>query len=284
MNGQTPPRTSTAVNRPSTAGRETLTPPLAIEANDLRKSFPVAAGWSEILRPKQWREALRGVSVKHAGGRVLAILGANGAGKTTLIKILCTALLPDGGWARVFGHDVVEKPMEVKRRLGMVVNEERSFYYRLSCRNNLEFFASLWDLNGTTAQERIEEVLRLVDLLDRIDDRFDRLSTGMRQRMAIARGLLMNPDILFLDEPTRSLDPVATRQIHAFIREDLVQKHGKTVVVATNNLEESQVLAQDLLVLRQGEVAAAGEVDAIMRGGNDALLDLLQPAAEENAQ
>ena len=267
----------------SVAGKKTADSP-AIEADGLRKSFPVAAGWSEILRPKQWREALRGVAVRHSRGRVLAILGANGAGKTTLIKILCTALLPDAGRAKVFGYDVVNQPMEVKRRLGMVVNEERSFYYRLSCRSNLEFFASLWDLHGAAAQERIQEVLRIVGLPDRIDDRFDRLSTGMRQRMAIARGLLMNPDILFLDEPTRSLDPVATRQIHTFIREDLVEKHGKTVVVATNSLEESQTLAQDLLVLRRGEVAAAGEVAQVTSGGKDVLLDLLQPEVSENAK
>ncbi len=248
---------------------------VAIEAHELRKSFPVAAGWRELLHPKQRREALRGISLRLEKGRILALLGANGAGKTTLIKILCTALLPDAGWARIFGHDVVTEPMAVKRRLGMVVNEERSFYYRLSCRANLEFFAALWDLHGEAAQRRIDEVLELVGLRSRAEDRFDRLSTGMRQRMAIARGLLMHPDLLFLDEPTRSLDPVATRQIHTFIAEELVARQGKTVVVATNNLEEAEALAQDLLVLRRGEVAAAGPLAEVAGEGRERLLELL---------
>jgi len=258
-----------------------VTPP-AIEVHALRKSFPVAAGWREMFHPKQWREALRGVSLRLEEGRVLALLGANGAGKTTLIKILCTALLPDAGEARVFGHDVVADPMAVKRRLGMVVNEERSFYYRLSLRANLEFFAALWDLHGGAARRRIEEVLALVGLSDRIEDRFDRLSTGMRQRMAIARGLLMDPDLLFLDEPTRSLDPIATTQIHDFIRTDLVQRQGKTVVVATNNLEEAEALAQDVLVLREGEVAAAGTMEQVAEGGRPSLLRLLRPETVES--
>lgn len=248
---------------------------LAIDAKELSKRYPVAAGWRDLLKAREYRSALTDVSFRLEQGRVLGLLGANGAGKTTLLKILCTALLPDGGEARILGHEVVREASLAKRRIGMVVNEERSFYFRLSCRRNLEFFAALWDLHGTAARERIDELLELVGLSERAEDRFDRLSTGMRQRMAIARGLLMEPELLFLDEPTRSLDPVTTDQMHRFIREELVEAKGKTVVVATNDLAEAEALAQELLVLRKGEVVADGPMSEVGAQGREGLLELL---------
>lgn len=253
----------------------------AIEAEGLCKRYPINTGWRDILRRRRYRTALQGVGFRLERGRVLGLLGANGAGKTTLLKILCTALIPDGGSARILGHDLETEAAGAKRRIGMVVNEERSFYFRLSCRRNLEFFAALWDLHGPAARERIDELLELVGLSERAEDRFDRLSTGMRQRMAIARGLLMDPELLFLDEPTRSLDPVTTDQMHRFIREELVEIKGKTVVVATNDLGEAEALAQELLVLREGEVAASGSMEEFAKHGREGMLELLRAQGNE---
>jgi ABC-2 type transport system ATP-binding protein len=138
-------------------------------------------------------------------GELFGLLGPNGAGKTTLIKLLSTLIVPTAGTAKVNGHDLREQP-KIKASIGLVTGDERSFYWRLTGRQNLEFFAGLNGFSADKAARRIDEVLEMIDLTDRAEERFQTYSTGMKQRLSLARGLLHDPPILFMDEPTKSLD------------------------------------------------------------------------------
>jgi len=238
----------------------------AIETSDITKRFIQQKGYRELLiHPFRKKEitALEKVSIKVKAGELFGILGPNGAGKTTLIKVLCTLILPNEGTAYVNGYDVVEEGEKVKASIGLVNSEERSFYWRLTGRRNLEFFASLHNFSNANAKSRIDEVLRLVGLEDRADDRFDNYSTGMKHRMAIARGLLNDPTILFLDEPTSSLDPYAAQKLREFIKEDLVRDQGKTVFLSTHHLEEAEQLCARIAIINKARIKACGTLSEL---------------------
>ena len=240
--------------------------PYAIETFDITKRFIQTKGFGELLvHPFRKKEliALEKVSIKVKEGELFGILGPNGAGKTTLIKVLCTLILPDEGTAYVNGYDIVEDGEKVKASIGLVSSEERSFYWRLTGRKNLEFFASLYNFSNSEAKSRIDEVLRIVGLEDRADDRFDNYSTGMKHRMAIARGLLNDPDILFMDEPTRSLDPYAAQKLRDFIKEDLVREQRKTVFLSTHNLEEAEKLCDQIAIIDKAMIKACGTLSEL---------------------
>ena len=240
----------------------------AIETFDITKRFLQTKRYRELLlHPFRKKEliALEKVSIKVKEGELFGILGPNGAGKTTLIKVLCTLILPNEGTAYVNGYDVVEDGEKVKASIGLVTSEERSFYWRLTGRKNLEFFASLYNFSNWETKSRISEVLRLVGLEDRADDRFDNYSTGMKHRMAIARGLLNDPAILFLDEPTRSLDPYAAQKLREFIKEDLVRGQGKTVFLSTHNLEEAEQLCDRIAIIDKAMIKASGTLSELRK-------------------
>jgi ABC-2 type transport system ATP-binding protein len=230
----------------------------AIETFDLSKTFaplvPAPARRPPFL-------ALDGVTVTIPHGQVFGLLGPNGAGKTTLIKILCGLILPTRGTAVVAGFDLVRQASALRARLGLVTSDERSFYWRLTGRQNLEFFAALHDLRGAAGRRRVDELLALVDLTEHAERRFDAYSTGMKQRLAVARGLLHDPDILFLDEPTKGLDPLATQRVHELVR-DLIRR-GKTVIMATQRLEEAEKLCRRIAFFGRGRVAAEGTPDEL---------------------
>jgi ABC-2 type transport system ATP-binding protein len=190
-------------------------------------------------------------------------LGPNGAGKTTLVKMLCTLILPSEGRALVCGRDVVTEASSVKPLIGLVDCQERSFFWRLTGRQNLQFFAALVGLRGAEADERIATLLDLVGLSEHADRRFMGYSTGMRQKLGVARGLLAQPRVVFMDEPTRSLDPVIARDLRAFIREILVEKLGRTVVLVTHRLEEAEQLCDRVAIMNQGRIVACGPVAEI---------------------
>jgi ABC-2 type transport system ATP-binding protein len=179
--------------------------------------------------------------------------------------MLCTLTTPDAGSITIDGIDAVKNPIAVKRRIGLCSSEERSFYFRLTARQNLEFFGALAGLTGAHLHERIEEVIGLVDLGDSIDKKFSGFSSGMRQRLTMARAMLSDPPILFLDEPTRAVDPMHAEDLRQLIREELVDRRGKTVVLATNLLDEAWRLCDRLAIMRRGMIAALGpprELDA----------------------
>lgn len=238
----------------------------AIETVNITKRFIQTKGYG-VLPIHPFREnkitALEKVSIKVKEGELFGILGPNGAGKTTLIKLLCTLILPDEGTAYVNGYDILEAGEKVKASIGLVTSEERSFYWRLTGRQNLEFFASLYNFSNTEAKRRIGEVLKLVGLESRADDRFDNYSTGIKHRMAIARGILNDPEILFLDEPTKSLDPYAAQELRGVIKKDLVKDKRKTVFLSTHNLEEAEQLCDRIAIINNGRIKSCGTLSEI---------------------
>ena len=262
----------------------------AIGVTSLTKRFPRTSGYRDLLpfRERQWVTAVEGVSLDIEEGELFGLLGPNGAGKTTLIKLLCCLVLPNSGTAHIFGHNILKEEQAVKKLVGLVNAEERSFFWRLTGRENLQFFASLYQLTRQQARKRIGELLDLVELADDADIRFQNYSTGMRQKLAIARGLLSEPRVLFVDEPTRSLDPVSAQAVRRFLKEKIAGE-GKTVVLATHNLNEAEQLCDRLAIMDHGHLKALGTVSelrsifqtkekCVLRLGNysEAILPLLR--------
>ncbi len=240
--------------------------PYAIETFNLTKKYPQIRGYRElIIHPFKGKKitALDNVSIQVNKGELLGLLGPNGAGKTTLIKILCTLVLPTEGKALVNGHDLEHAGREIRKIIGYVVSEERSFYWRLTGSQNLRFFATLNGFSSLEASERIDEVLKLTGLQDDAARMFKDYSTGMRQRLAIARAMLTNPEILFMDEPTRSLDPLTSHKLRKFIKEQVVHEQGKTVFFATHNLPEAEELSDRIVILDGGKVKICGTLTDI---------------------
>jgi ABC-2 type transport system ATP-binding protein len=218
-----------------------------------------------------WRRAERveglvDVHLEVPRGTLYGLLGPNGAGKTTLLKILACLILPTRGTAEVEGHDVARDDEEVRRAIGFVTADERSFYWRLSGEDNLEFFARLYGLGGAEARRRTRDLLHTMELEDVARRQFMSYSSGMKQRLAICRALLHDPPVLCLDEPTRSLDPIAAKHLRVFIGTRLHQERGKTILLATHNLPEAEDLCQRLAVLHRGRVLREGSLADITAG------------------
>ena len=181
------------------------------------------------------------------------MLGANGAGKSTLIRIFATTVLPDSGTASVMGHDVQTDAAAVRKNLGLMLGNERSWYWRISGRANLHFFAALYGMRRRTAAARATELLAEVGLEDAADRPVSGYSSGMRARLSLARALLREPPALLLDEPTQNLDPVAASEFRVTILR-LAAERGSAVLLATHNLHEAAALAQRTVLLASGEV------------------------------
>ncbi len=242
----------------------------AIEVSGLAKSFAKKKSVGEMLRHPLRRpervHALRGVSLEVREGEIFGLLGPNGAGKTTLLKILSCLILPDRGQARVAGESIAHED-RVKPKIGLVNSDERSFYWRLSGRENLDFFACLYDVPARATARRIETLLRRLDLLEDAERRFSDYSSGMKQRLAIARALLHDPPLLLMDEPTRSLDPAAARALRRLVKDELNRRDGKTILLATHNLREAEVLCDRIAILVRGKVRQVGTVAEVRRWG-----------------
>jgi ABC-2 type transport system ATP-binding protein len=225
-----------------------------VEAVDLRRTYRTYTG--TIRRRAKEIEAVRGVSFEIAKGELFGLLGPNGAGKTTTIKMLITLLIPTAGEARVLGYDVVKDAREVRKRIGYVFGGERGVYERLSGYDNLRYFAELYGVPGREQKHRIEELLQLVGLKGREHERTEGYSRGMKQRLHVARGLLHNPQVLFLDEPTIGLDPVGARELRATIA--ALADAGKTILLTTHYMFEADALCDRIAVISQGEIVSEG--------------------------
>lgn len=199
--------------------------------------------------------ALDKVNIEIRPRELFGLLGPNGSGKTTMIKCLSTILIPDEGTAIVNGFDIRRETSMVRASLGMVVGGERTLYWKLTARDNLMYFASLYKMQRRHAKKRIEELLETLQLSDRADERLEDYSTGMRQKVAIARALLHDPPILLLDEPTLGLDPNFARQIRSQIRE-LSDNQGKTVLLTTHYMDEADRLCDRVAFINNGKIVA----------------------------
>jgi ABC-2 type transport system ATP-binding protein len=228
--------------------------PPVVEAVDLHRSYKTTTG--SVRRRSLEVEAVRGVSFEIGEGELFGLLGPNGAGKTTTIKMLITLLIPTSGSARVLGHDVVEDARWVRAHIGYVFGGDRGLYERLSALDNLRYFAELYGVEPSTQRRRIAELLALVGLTGREKERVEGYSRGMRQRLHIARGLLHDPPVVFLDEPTIGVDPVGARELRATIS-SLVAS-GKTVLLTTHYMFEADQLCDRIAVISKGKIVAEG--------------------------
>jgi ABC-2 type transport system ATP-binding protein len=231
-----------------------------VRVTELWKEFPASRSLADLLRHAGRRPspAIADVSLDVRAGEFVGLLGPNGAGKTTLLKILATLITPDRGTVTIAGHDVVAAAGSVRQIIAPVLANERSLYWRLSARENLELFAALLRLPLSDVSRRVEEGLDVVGLADAGRKMVGQFSAGMMQRLLVARALLGSPRVLLLDEPTRSLDPGAAHAFRAFLREELGTRRRCAVLVATHRTEEAFELCDRVVVLNRGRVVAAG--------------------------
>ena len=223
-------------------------------AHELRRTFVSTTG--VLRRQRKQVEAVRGVSLQIEPGELFGLLGPNGAGKTTTIKMLITLLLPTSGQASILGKDVVADAREVRRHIGYVFGGDRGLYERLSALDNLRYFAELYAVPAREQRARIGHLLELVGLTGREKERVEGFSRGMRQRLHIARGLLHDPAMLFLDEPSIGIDPIGARELRQTI--GTLRDEGKTILLTTHYMFEADELCDRIAVIREGQVVAQG--------------------------
>jgi ABC-type multidrug transport system ATPase subunit len=251
-------------------------PQPAITIDSLEKSFPpTRSGWRTFLQPfeKPTAVALSGVSFLVREGEALALLGANGAGKSTLLRILATLLLPTRGAARVAGYDAVREPREVRRRLGYHAGTDHGFYPRLTGRENLQFFGRLNHLSGGTATQRIARLAEQFRLDEALDRQVRTLSSGTVQRLSLARALIHQPRVLLLDEPTRSLDAIAAMEFRRFLKKEIVQAAGTSLLFASHTLPEVELLADRVAVIDRGRLLGCDTPSALKQRTNSTTLE-----------
>ena len=194
--------------------------------------------------------ALQPISFELKAGEVCGLLGPNGAGKTTLVKVLSTLLLPSSGTAQVCGHDVVTEAKTVRGLIGLVLGGEQGLYGSLSARQNLAYWAAVYDVPRKAVDARIASLLERVGLKEKADTPVERFSRGMKQRLHLARGLIGNPQVLFLDEPTIGMDPVGAHHFRTLVRE--LRSEGKTILITTHDMDEAEALCDTLMLIDRG--------------------------------
>jgi ABC-2 type transport system ATP-binding protein len=233
---------------------------LAVECDDLRRVYrsrSIAGRVRETV-------ALDGLTLDVPAGTVFGLLGPNGAGKTTTVRILSTLLVPTGGSARVLGHDVVRDTRAVRDVIGLAIGGDRGFYNRITGRQNLHYFAALSGLSRRDAKQRTVDVLELVHLSDRADEPVQGYSRGMRQRLHLARALITQPRVLFLDEPTLGIDPVMAQEFRRLVPE--FARQGMTVLITTHYMLEADEICDRIAMINHGQIVAEGTPAEIKRG------------------
>jgi len=231
----------------------------AISICNLSKTYPVPFRRLRAFFRRAGKdpvEALRDVSFDVETGEIFGLIGRNGAGKTTLTKIVATLVQPTTGNVSVHGHDSVADDEHVRRQVGLATAEERSFYWRLTSEQNLMFFARLHGLSDRAAKQRIKDLFARLELDEVARRRFGELSTGNKQRLAVARAMLASPPVLLLDEPTRSLDPLAAASMRELIRSLATQDPPVTILLTSHNLAEVETLCARVAIISRGRIRA----------------------------
>ncbi len=230
-----------------------------VEVSNLKRNYKTHIG--VFRRKKKITEALKGIDFSINKGEIFGLLGPNGAGKTTTIKILTTLLLPTNGNVRVLGYNVDGEEDKIRNRINFIFGGERSLYWRLSARDNLRYFADLHKITKKIREARINSLLKIVGLENRGDEKVETYSKGMKQRLQIARGLINDPEVLFLDEPTIGLDPVAAKELrHLILR---LKNEGKTILLTTHYMQEADELCDRIAFINNGEILRIGTPEDI---------------------
>jgi ABC-2 type transport system ATP-binding protein len=232
-------------------------PSLAIDAREVTKTF--RSGW---LRRRE-TAALRGASLAVARGAIVGLLGPNGAGKTTFLSILATLLVPDGGQARVLGLDVARDAGPLRRRINMASGRP-SFLWSLKVEEIIAFYARLYGLSGDRLRHRVGTLIEQYELTEYRRAQYSELSTGLKQRVALAKALVNDPELLFLDEPTLGLDPDVSVRVRRHVA-DLRREQGVTIVLTTHYMREAEELCDEIGFIKDGRILAHGTADALKR-------------------
>ena len=229
---------------------------LAIECIALNRTYT-----SGFPGRQQSVAALDSVDLQIPEGVVFGLLGPNGAGKTTMVRILATLLAPTAGTAKVLELDVMKETSQVRQVIGLVLGGERGLYGRLSGRENLQYFGAINRLSPKEADSRADELLEHLGLKDAAKTTVDRYSRGMKQRLHIARGLMTDPKVIFLDEPTLGLDPAGAQYFRGLVSD--LARSGKTILLTTHYMLEADLLCQELAIINRGQIIAQGTPQAI---------------------
>lgn len=240
----------------------------AIETIELTKKYIPPQGFKALLIKSPLKKeitAVDGINLQVKKGEIFGLIGPNGAGKTTLIKMLSTLLWPTSGEAFVNGYNLLTQENQVKGSIALVTGEERSFYLRLTGRQNLKFFSALYGLTPQNSEKRINILLDQLGLAKASDNMFYSYSSGMKQKLTLARGLLCNPTVLFLDEPTKSVDVLTARELRGFIKENLVEEDKRTVFLTTHRLEEAEMLCDRLAIINNGRISFCGTINELRK-------------------
>jgi ABC-2 type transport system ATP-binding protein len=230
---------------------------LAIRTEEIFKTF--RSGWWR----KREKEVLKGINLQIEEGEIFGILGPNGAGKTTLLSILSTLLLPDRGKVQILGIDGLQNGHRIREKVN-ISSGNANFLWSMTVKENLHFYGMLYGLKGNRRKEKVEALISLFNLEEHRDVSFDRLSTGMKQRLSLAKSLLNDPSVLFLDEPTVGLDPSVSIWIREQIR-SIQKEKGMTVLLTTHNMKEAEYLCGRIAFLKEGEILAMGSAEALKR-------------------
>lgn len=239
-----------------------------IEVKNLKREYVTTKGW--VRRKKTSIMAVDGIDFSVKEGEIFGLLGENGAGKTTTIKMLITLLAPTSGVCNVLGYDTFKEADKVRGQINFVFGGEMGVYRRLSAKDNLLYFAGLYKIKGEEAKRRTEELLKLVELEDAADRLVETYSKGMIQRLQIARGLINNPKIIFMDEPTVGLDPLGANMLRDIIRK--LKEEGKTVLLTTHYMQEADELCDNIAIIHKGKIVAldTSENLKVLHGKNGA--------------
>lgn len=236
---------------------------------------PAAVKVDRLEKTLGTNKVLRGISLQADSGEIFGLLGPNGAGKTTTLRIICTLLTPDAGSVNVLGFDTRTAPEEVRRRIG-VVTADIGVYARLSARENITYFAELSGVLDGELNRRVDTVIDRLDMASFANQRAESLSSGQKQKVAIARAIVHDPEVLMFDEPTSNLDVLASREIREFMVES--RDRGKCVIFSTHVLHDAERLCDRVTILHEGRVVATGstaEVRGMHRDLEDAFLELV---------
>lgn len=236
-----------------------------LEAKGIKKTYKVKYREKKLgFKKTEYKEAVKEVNIKVDHGQIVGLLGVNGAGKTTTIKMLTTMIEPTEGSIMIDGLDVVKEPMKGKEKLNLITGGERNIYWRLTAKENLQYFGRLYGIPEKELSGRIDEILKIVNLDDVKNVAVEKYSKGMKQRLQIARGLINNPDYIFLDEPTLGLDILIARELRNYVKK-LATEEKKGILLTTHYITEAEELCDYIYVINDGEIVTEGKAEDLKR-------------------